>query len=138
MSKATARELVGGWRLVSWSYDYPDGRPAEYPMGTDAEGLILYTDDGHVSATLMRPAHATSTPSSDLTSFAYAGRYEVIDGTVYHSIAIATDASLVGVRSTRHITLDGDRLTLSGPDFKAGSPRTQRIVWRRATERDGV
>ena len=28
--------------------------------------------------------------------------------------------------------LDGDRLTLSGPDFAAGTARTQKIVWRRA------
>ena len=26
-----------------------------------------------------------------------------------------------------------DRLTLSGPDFAAGTGRTQKIVWRRAT-----
>jgi hypothetical protein len=65
-------------------------------------------------------------------SFAYAGCYEVADGTVFHSIEIATDPALVGIRSTRHIRLDGDRLTLSGPDFLAGTARTQRIVWRRA------
>ena len=28
--------------------------------------------------------------------------------------------------------LDGDRLVLSGPDFTAGTGRTQRIAWRRA------
>ena len=64
--------------------------------------------------------------------FAYAGRYEIADGTVFHSIELSTNPALVGLRSTRHIELDGDRLTLSGPDFAAGTNRTQQIVWRRA------
>jgi hypothetical protein len=45
---------------------------------------------------------------------------------------MSTNAALIDVRSTRHINLVGNRLTLSGPDFVAGTPRTQQIVWRRA------
>jgi hypothetical protein len=63
--------------------------------------------------------------------FAYAGRYEIADGTVFHSIELSTIPSLIGIRSTRHIKLDGDRLTLSGPDFMPGTARSQQIVWRR-------
>ena len=64
--------------------------------------------------------------------FGYAGRYDVRDGAVFHSIEVATNAELIGITSTRHIALDGNRLTLSGPDFSAGSGRTQKIVWRRS------
>ena len=119
-----AAGLLGGWRLESWSFLYEDGRPPEFPMGADAKGYILYTPGGQVSATIMR-ADADA-------CFAYAGRYEIADGTVFHSIELSTDPALVGLRSTRHIKLDGDRLTLSGPDFTAGTNRTQQIVWRRA------
>jgi hypothetical protein len=134
-----AKDLLGAWRLASWSLVYADGRPAEYPMGEDALGIIMYTPDGHVSATLMQKARAPQAPSSPADaavayaeSFAYAGRYSVRDGTAYHSIEIATNPALIGITSTRHIDLAGDTLTLSGPDFAAGSPRTQRIVWQRA------
>lgn len=116
--------LPGGWRLESWSYLYEDGRPPEFPMGADAGGYILYTPQGHVSATIMR--------ADGSECFAYAGRYGIIDATVFHSIELSTNKALVGLRSTRHIRLDGDRLTLSGPDFAAGTARTQQIVWRRA------
>ena len=119
-----AKDLLGGWHLESWSFVYDDGRPAEHPLGADAKGIILYTADGHVSATLMR--------ANLSESFAYAGRYEVRDGVVFHSIEVATNQSLVGVTSTRHIELMGERLTLSGPDFSAGTGRTQRIAWRRS------
>ena len=120
---ATAEQLAGGWRLVRWSFVHDDGRPDEYPMGPDAKGFILYTPGGEVSATIMR--------ADKSVCFAYAGRYEVKDGAVFHTIEVSTDSSLIGLRSTRHIALDGARLTLSGPDFKAGTGRTQKIVWSR-------
>jgi hypothetical protein len=116
-------ELLGAWRLESWSYVYQDGRLSEFPMGPDAKGYILYTPSGQVSATIMRADRSEC--------FAYAGRYEIADGRVFHTIEISTNPALVGVRSTRSIALDGDRLTLSGPDFFAGTARTQQIVWRR-------
>ena len=133
----TAKDLLGAWHLDSWSFVYDDGRAPEFPLGPDAEGLIIYTPDGHVSATLMRAGRAAKAPgtvaeraAAFAESFAYAGRYEVRRSTVFHSINIATNPALIGVTSTRHITLEGDRLTLSGPDFAAGTGRTQKIVWR--------
>jgi hypothetical protein len=116
--------LLGGWRLESWSYLYEDGRPPEFPMGSDARGYILYTPGGQVSATIMR--------ADKLECFAYAGRYEIADNTVFHSIELSTNPALIGIRSTRHIKLESDRLTLSGPDFTPGTARSQQIVWRRA------
>jgi hypothetical protein len=116
-------DLAGAWRLVSWSFEYEDGRPSEFPLGREASGLLLYTPGGQVSATLMG--------SQPPGSLAYAGRYEVRDGAVHHSIEVATDASLVGMTTTRHIGREDDVLTLSGPDFRAGTGRGQKIVWRR-------
>ena len=119
-----AHDLVGAWGLESWSLEYEDGRPSEFPLGLAVRGMLLYTSDGRVSATLM----GAGKPAA---SFAYAGRYDVRGDAVYHSIEIATDPTLVGVTTTRHIAREGDVLTLSGPDFRAGTGRTQKIVWRR-------
>lgn len=121
-------DLAGAWRLVCWSLEHEDSRPSEFPLGREACGLLLYTPvgptGGWVSATLMN----TGQPSASL---AYAGRYDVRDGAVYHSIEISTDPTLVGVTTTRHIAGEGDVLTLSGADFRAGTGRSQKIVWRR-------
>lgn len=120
-------DLAGAWRLVSWSFEYEDGRPSEFPLGREARGLLLYTpgdpNGGWVSATLM----GAKPPGS----LAYAGRYEARDGAVYHSIEVASDASLVGMTTARHMRRENDVLTLSGPDFRAGTGRSQKIVWRR-------
>src|SRR5215203_2748145 len=103
----TARDLLGAWHLESWSFVYDDRRPQEFPLGPDAKGLIMYTPDGHVSATLMRAGRTAKAPASDrervaafAESFAYAGRYEVRDATVFHSIEVATNPALIGVTST--------------------------------------
>lgn len=134
-----SKDLLGAWHLVSWSLVYADGRPPEYPLGEDARGIIMYTPDGHVSATLMQKQRPAAAPASDADkaaaysqSFAYAGRYAVRDGAAFHTIEVATNPALIGITSTRHIELSGDRLILSGPDFAASSPRTQRIEWQRA------
>jgi hypothetical protein len=115
--------LLGAWRLERWSFVCEDSRE-EFPTGPDALGYILYTPTGQVSATIMR--------ADKSECFAYAGRYEMADGTVFHSIELSTNPVLIGVRSTRLIALEGERLTLSGPDFLPGTQRSQRIVWRRA------
>ncbi|MBV8169320.1 MAG: lipocalin-like domain-containing protein [Alphaproteobacteria bacterium] len=117
-------DLVGAWNLEGWSVESDDGRPREFPLGLAVRGMLLYTPDGRVSATLMGAGKAGA-------SFAYAGRYEVRGDAVYHSIEVATDPTLVGMTTTRHIAREGDMLTLSGPDFSAGTGRTQKIVWRR-------
>jgi hypothetical protein len=135
---ATASDLLGAWRLLEWALVDGDGRLLEHPLGADAAGYIIYTPDGHVSATLMRTdrAEAAGEAGPYGACFAYAGRFAVRDGTVFHTVEVSTVPSLVGFTSSRRIVLDGDRLTLSGPDFSAGSERTQRIVWQRATGPD--
>ena len=135
-SLATA--LIGTWRLERWEIVYEDGRPSECPLGADAEGFLIYTADGHVSATLARRGRPRLAGDDGAKArayeayFGYAGRYEVRDGAVVHHIAIAPDPALTGATTLRNAVLDGDRLTLSGPDFSAGSPRSHRILWRRA------
>ena len=128
--KPEARDLFGAWRLVSWSLVYADGRLPEFPLGEDAIGILMYTPDGHVSATLMQKQRPAAAPVADADkaaayaqSFAYAGRYTARDGAVFHSIEVATNPALIGITSTRNIALAGDRLILSGPDFSAGSIR---------------
>ena len=136
MVKAT--DLVGAWLLESWALVYEDGRPSEHPLGRDAIGLILYTTDGHMSATLMRAGRVPLADDSAAAKarayddcFAYAGTWELRGEAVFHTIRVATNPALAGITSTRNVLLDGSRLTLSGPDFSPGSPRWHRIVWRR-------
>ena len=44
--------LIGGWRLVRWEITYDDCRPPTNPLGPDATGLIAYTPDGWMNASM--------------------------------------------------------------------------------------
>lgn len=140
--RPASADLLGTWRLESWALVYDDGRADEHPLGAEADGFIMYTADGHVSAMLSRAGRgkfgsgdAAEKARAYDDSFAYAGRYEVRDGAVFHSIEVSTNPALPGFTSMRKITLEGDRLTLTGPDFLQNAQRYQRIIWRRAVHR---
>jgi hypothetical protein len=134
-----ASALIGTWRLERWEIVYEDGRPPECPLGEDAEGFLIYTADGYVSASLARARRPLLDQGDDSARarafdayFGYAGRYVLRDGAILHRIVIAPNPALTGVETLRNARLEGDRLILSGPDFAAASPRSHRITWRRA------
>ncbi|WP_219214293.1 lipocalin-like domain-containing protein [Variovorax boronicumulans] len=47
------QQLIGTWRLDSFRIHYDDGELV-FPMGSDAEGLIVYTPAGFMSGVLMQ------------------------------------------------------------------------------------
>src|SRR5690606_19166642 len=53
-----ATALVGAWRLVSWTIEYPASGRVTQPFGAVPEGLLMYSADGHMSAALQRPGRA--------------------------------------------------------------------------------
>ena len=45
-------ELHGTWQLESWTIGYSDRDDFSYPFGEDPTGLLLYTADGWMSASI--------------------------------------------------------------------------------------
>ncbi|MFO1408127.1 MAG: lipocalin-like domain-containing protein [Steroidobacteraceae bacterium] len=139
-----ARALPGAWRLERWSLEYADGRTAR-PFTPGAEGLILYTPDGHVSAVLQAPGRGRL-PGEDLTRVPdadkaaafgsylhYAGRWHVEGESVVHTVEFSMNPNLAGTRQVRTVALDGDRLELTAREpLEGGGVRVHRLVWRRA------
>lgn len=138
--------LVGAWRLVSWTIEYPATGRVTRPFGAAPEGLLVYSADGHMSAAMQRPGrarlsradpHAVS-DAEKATAFAgylhYAGTWSVAGGNVIHLVELALNPSLIGTRQVRQVTLDGDALELGAeePLETPGQSRRHRIAWRRA------
>lgn len=130
--------LHGTWHLVAWEI-VQDGR-ATQPFGEGATGMILYTADGFMSASISaagRVPLSTGNPRSAplaeqaaaLTSyFHYAGRYEILDGPrVVHRVTQSLNPGFVGTEQVRDIALSGETLILSADE----GPRHHRITWRR-------
>lgn len=132
-------ELVGAWRLVAWEIGYPDGG-VSHPYGSDAVGLLCYTPDGHMSASIARAVRpGLSDPNPRRTEageraaafdsfFAYSGRYEVVGGEVRHQVELALNPAFCGTTQVREAALDGDTLVLAASE----DGRRHTLTWRRA------
>lgn len=138
--------LLGAWTLTSYVVVDDSGATIAAPLGEDAVGHLLYTDDGFVSAQLMRrdrPAFdtaATSGGSLEQTVaatrgyLAYTGPFDVDEatGTLYHRVDISLLPNWVGGQQVRHGVLHDGLLILSGDvSEEFGQPATATLTWRR-------
>jgi hypothetical protein len=139
---AVPAALIGAWALESFVIDEPGGN--EKPrFGLNPAGYLIYTADGHMSATLMgvhraalaAPDGSSSTRgeiTSSLANFlSYAGRFEIRGNHVFHHVEVSVFTNLVGTTLERQFDLTGDTLTIKTlpPEIWGGS---NRLVWRRA------
>ena len=137
------RRLVGTWQLARWFITYEDGSVTE-PLGPAAEGLLVYTDDGWMSAALMaagRPRLSRRNPRDAAmaeraaafdTFFAYTCRWRVVGQSVEHSVTLSHNPALVGTVQVRRIRMRGRQLTLSADETVAEGVRVHRLQWRPA------
>ncbi len=140
------QEILGAWRLISYAVRPIDGTPIEYPFGEDAEGFLIYTEDGYMSAQLMRrhrppydhPTGAGGTTEQSAAAargyLAYSGPFDLDEttGTVKHHASISLYPNWVGRDQIRHGDLCDGRLTLVA-DIKdeSGSKARATLTWGR-------
>ena len=138
-----AAQLTGAWRLLSWEIRYADGRVTR-PFGRRPQGLLLYTPDGGMSASVAArdrrafpAANPREAPLDDRarafdSCFFYAGRYSVRGTTVRHDVTVSMNPAMVGTRQVREVRLTRGRLELSAAEGvgKAGE-RRHSLVWAR-------
>ena len=142
MSALTVERLVGTWQLQHWQCIYEDGTTTE-PFGTGAEGLLLYSADGWMSACIMAPrrprlstANPREAPNAERAAafdgyFSYAGRWRIVDGRVQHEVTLALNPGMVGTLQLRDAELSEHGLTLSAAEPVRGGKRLHRLEWRR-------
>lgn len=148
--ETNAHDLIGTWRLVEWKVEIGDRTVR--PFGGAAVGLLTYTDEGRMVASLMRE----NRDRMDTTSFAgadaqtragaaagyisYAGSYEVVGDEVHHDVELSLFPDWVGDVQTRIIRwideADGTRaLQLSYIQQSAGKQATNTLRWHRIVPR---
>jgi hypothetical protein len=146
--KVTAQRLVGAWRLQRWEAVNADGTRTA-PFGPDATGLLLYTRDGWMSASIMAAgrvplsrSNPRDAPESERAGafnsyFSYCGRWRTTDGAVHHDVTIALNPAMVGTLQVRKARLTSSTLTLSAEEVLPGGVRLHRLVWRRPARNPG-
>ncbi len=143
--------LLGTWELARWEIGYSDGRASSFPFGEDANGRIVYTGDGTMSAVIARAGRpplsgesVRSVPEAERLAafesyFSYAGDFQLrMNGPqlqVVHRVTHALNPGFVGTEQVRNMHFGADSsLTLSADDPMPGRPgvtRHHRLLWRR-------
>lgn len=143
--------LVGAWHLAEWRITYSDDRAPSFPFGRDAQGLLVYSGDGYMSALIQRPSRPPLTGASAKHSpaeqrlaafdgaFAYAGRYSVRGAEVIHHVSLALNPNFIGseqVRATAWATTPNGTLqiTLSADDDLPDTTvrRHHALIWQKS------
>ena len=128
----TRQSLVGTWRLVEYKAIHIDTGHITYPMGPNAQGFLMYSADGFMSAHLMRPGatafngkdriQGTQEEQSQAMShyLAYCGPYDLEEAnggiTVKHDLKVSSFPSWLGTEKRRLVTLNGNNLELNTAD----------------------
>lgn len=144
MKEYSRKDIEGSWRLRSWEIRSGGGRGVTAPFGDCPEGLLVYTPDGWMSATVCRgdraPLPADSSPrkvdehliaEAYRSYFHYAGPYRVEAGSVVHTVRYSLNPNFVGTEQFRKIRIDGPLLTLTGIDRAGNTERHHELVWQR-------
>lgn len=135
--------LVGTWRLVDWTASVDE--TVTRPFGGKAEGILTYTDDGRMWATLQRKdraplgsgtlaaATAEQRAAAAAGYLSYAGRYEVDGDRVIHHVEVSLFPDWVGDHQIRLIGWDDGDLILSTEPQTTPSGRVvvNQLQWRR-------
>jgi Lipocalin-like domain len=141
-------QFVGTWQLQRWQCIYEDGAATE-PFGAGAEGLLLCSADGWMSACIMAPGRARlstanprEAPDAERAAafdgyFSYAGRWRILDGRVQHEVTLALNPGMVGTLQLRDAEFSDHGLTLSATEPVRGGTRLHRLEWRRPASGTG-
>ena len=142
--KDLPHKIVGTWRLVSSTVQYPDGRLLPDPsFGPSAKGYLFYDSTGHMCMQLMNPnrfdwREPTRPTAQQLASaingyHSYCGTYEFREngGLVTHHVELALVPNEVGTSVQRQVTFAGDRLNLVAEGTYDGQRLTFTLTWER-------
>jgi hypothetical protein len=122
-------DVVGVWRLVSYTESGPDGAVLAGPLGEAPEGLLVYTGGGHVTVSMMRTGEG---PAAE-TYMGYAGRWRLEGEVMTHHVQVSAHPRMAGTAQVRRAALEGATLRLSGTAVApvAGRNPERVLTWRR-------
>lgn len=102
------------------------------PYTEQAEGMLTYTDDGHMAAFLHHPVWRTTQTVDDSNHMlfgAYAGRWSLKDRKVRHHVEFASAPSIIGTTLVRVVKrLTSSQLILAS-EVQRGAPE-HLLEWR--------
>ncbi|KAE8382349.1 Lipocalin-like domain-containing protein [Aspergillus bertholletiae] len=133
MASGFLSRLVGTWVLLDYRTESLETKQVAWPLGSDAQGILVYSPEGYMSAQLMRPGTPKRQGQEVLLGtdeelaasmrnyLAYSGPFKILDRVstetdtwrVVHEAEISSYPNWIGSTQERVAHLDGDILKLS-------------------------
>ena len=118
-------ELVGTWMLRDFSIR-DNGASDWKPWGSQLRGLLIYNQDGYMSASINRNVETQFDPIKDVLF--YAGRYSLNGLDIHHEVLVATSPDRINTKMVRSAQLIENELELKG---HSESGKEFKLVWTR-------
>lgn len=122
-------KVVGSWKLEQFEIISPEG--VSKPWGKNSTGLLIYTNDGHMSVSINRDLDKSEFNESkaifDSILF-YSGTYQVEGDVIRHRVTQASNPARIGKEMIRYAELSKDLMSLLTPKESFG---TAKLVWRK-------
>jgi hypothetical protein len=143
-------DMIGTWRLIAYTAQDDQGGEPHHPLGPDADGFLMYTQDGYMSVQMMRRDRieydqpdidggtTDQTAGAAAGYLAYCGPFgiDVDTGTVNHFVAVSLLPNWLRGVQVRQPSLQADRLTMHA-EYAVGSAMVSSVLtWSRAAQHD--
>jgi len=122
-----AGQIVGSWKMLSWTYDVPETGESHDALGRNPKGYMHCLPDGRMMVLALnarRPDPAEPAPTNEEkvglydSMFAYAGAYSVERDRVIHHVDMRWNRVWEGANLIRFLKLEGRYLTYTGVPAK--------------------
>jgi len=135
-----AGDLVGVWRLRSFSHEVPGEAPREI-FGPQPRGYLIFTDEGRMMTILTRPDRRPGVAPAEQAALlqsmvAYTGRYKVDDDRVIVRPDVSWNEIFTGTVQVRYYALAGDTLSLRTAEQPSALLPGRRVVATLVYERE--
>ena len=144
----SCNQLVGVWKLQQWTVKGLD-QQIHHPYGKDAQGYLIYTACGFMSAHLMKNDIPTIQSESIFNVTAeeayhlirsyvsYCGPYSIDSArsVVVHHIEMMSVPNWIGQSEERHFDVSGDTLTIKAVLQMEHEEKHTEVIWQRQSPR---
>ena len=139
--------IVGAWSLIRWTTIYDNGKII-FPMGKDAQGMLIYTNDNHMSASLYKIDRVHFVSGEMLTAnmeekiqawdsyFSYSGTFKLVGNNIYHNVISSMYPNWVGDDQQRVVSIKNSNLVLETiPQESRRGKQYSKVEWKKMTNR---
>jgi len=140
LAQDAARQLVGSWKLTSWTIRVIDGETTQ-PFGPNPKGRAVFTPERHVSFIIVGANRKPPTNNDESAALlksllAYSGNFTIEGDKFTTNVDLSWNEILTGTAQVRFFKLDGDKLSLRTPEQTSAVYPGKKVVGTLTWERE--